>query len=440
MISLAIPMVVSYLGLMVMNLVDLYYLGQVSAAAIGGSGLAHALFSGFMIFGIGWISALDYLSSKSFGAGKLRDCHRWLVGGVWISVGFSLPASLFLYVLADHLEGFGVNPAVLAEVTPFLKIVSVSLLPCVLFNALRSSLSSKSVVRPAVVILGLANLLNAALNHYFVIGGWGGPRWGSQGSAIATDLARLFMVLAMGGVAWAVDRREGSYWRKLGWRPDWRRIREMSRVGLPSALQMTFEVGVFATSTALISRFSAAQVAAHQIVLNIASLTFMVPLGIGGATAVLTGQALGRGDLQEVLRVGWQGLGLGVGFMALSCLTLLNFPDAIVGFYTRDPEVLSVARGLVFLAGLFQVFDGAQTVASGAYRGVGDTRTSAWVNAIGHWGVGLPVGAYCGFALQLQARGLWIGLSTGLAVVAALLVVGWQGAVRRAERRVLNSG
>ncbi|NBV89614.1 MAG: hypothetical protein EBR88_08910 [Betaproteobacteria bacterium] len=201
-------------------------------------------------------------------------------------------------------------------------------------------------------------------------------------------------------------------------------------MGWPSAVQMSLEVGVFALSTGLAARFAAIDLAAHQLVLNTASVTFMVPLGISSAAAVLVGQAKGRGDAAEARRVGWRCLQIGVGFMALSCVTLLALPGPILGLYTNDPAVIGVGSSILFIAALFQLSDGAQVTGTGILRGLGDTRSSLVMNLIGHWLLGLPLGVLMGFVWGWGLRGIWIGLSIGLTAVALSLVWRWNAASR----------
>jgi MATE family multidrug resistance protein len=191
---------------------------------------------------------------------------------------------------------------------------------------------------------------------------------------------------------------------------------------------MSFEVGVFAAATALASRLSAQELAAHQVVLNTASMTFMVPLGISSATAVLVGQALGRNRMRQAARMGWKGLAYGIGFMAISSVSLLVFRHQILGVYTRDARVMEVGGQILLIAALFQLSDGAQTVATGALRGLGDTRTPMIVNLVGHWGIGLPVGIFLAFYRGWGLQGIWTGLSLGLTAVAvSLMWVWWRG-------------
>lgn len=426
MFELALPVVVGYLGIMLMGLVDLITVGHVSATATGAVGIGTSLFSWCMVFGIGLLFGLDYLISTAFGAGKPEDCHRAFVQGVYLAVGVSLPLMSLLIYVSYHLDQLGVHPEVTREAGPYLRILSVSLIPVLLFSACRQYLQGMSIVRPAVVVLAAANVINGLGNYTLVFGHGGLPALGAEGSAWATLLSRLFMMTSMFGyLAWW-DSRQLKLLRKLPFRLSLGPMRELIRLGLPSALQMTFEVGVFTVATTLAARLSPESLAAHQIVLNTASFSFMVPLGVGAATSVLVGQSLGRGDFRGVSKNGWRGFALGCGFMAFSCLIFLIFPSAIVGFYTHDLKVVEVGTGVMMIAAAFQLSDGCQTVATGALRGVGDTRTPAIANLVGHWLVGLPTGIFLCFRLGWGIRGLWVGLSIGLTTVALTLLWKWR--------------
>jgi MATE family multidrug resistance protein len=426
MLRLSIPVVVGYLGIMAMALVDLLFVGRVGPAAIGAMALCNSVFAWFLIFGIGLMTGLDYLVSHAFGAGRREDCHHYLTQGLVLSVALGLPLSGVLYLLAGHLDALGVNPEVAPGAADCLRIQAFSLIGVYVFAACRQYLQAMGVVRPAMLILLAANGVNALANWVLVFGNWGAPALGVQGSSGATLVSRIFMAGSIIAYAAWHGRRSGGWLASGPLALDWRKVGEILKLGFPSSLQMTFEVGVFAVSTALAARLATAELAAHQIVLNTASLTFMVPLGVGSATAVMVGQAQGRRDPAGAAASGWRGLALGTGFMLAACLAMLAWPGPILRFYTEDEAVLSVARGLLVIAALFQLSDGAQVVATGALRGKGDTRTPAIVNLCGHWLVGLPLGAWACFRGGWGLKGLWVGLSVGLTVVAGTLVLAWR--------------
>ena len=424
-IQLAVPVILSYVGIMAMGMVDLLFVGRVSAAAIGGVGVGTSWFSGLMIFGIGLLAGLDYLVSHAWGAGERERGYRYFQQGLIVAAGISLPITLMLWVLSYQLSRIGVNPEVIAHAGPYLRVVALSMLPSLVFTACRQYLQAQGSARPLIIIMILANGINALLNDALIFGHFGAPAMGSVGSAWATLFSRVFMLAALASWLVWLDAREDRLIARIPFALDRVALRRVLVLGVPSALQMSLEVGVFVVVTQFAARMRAVDLAAHQIVMNVASFTFMVPLGVSAATAVLVGQALGAGDKRRAVRRGYEGLALGMGFMALSGLFLLRFPFFVLSKYTQDPDVMQVGTQLLFLTAVFQLADGAQVVASGALRGVADTVTAMVANLCGHWLVGLPVGLICAFSFNMGLRGLWIGLSTGLITVAVVLLARW---------------
>lgn len=431
MFELALPVVISYLGIMTMGLVDLLCVGRVSAAALGAVGVGTSIFAWAMVFGLGLLTGLDYLVSHAHGAGKNQDGHLAWAQGFWVSWILGIPMTLALLFLSYHLEWFGLNPEVIAPSRDYLFVLSLSLIPVYLFAASRQFLQAQGSAKPAALILILANLLNALANWALVLGHAGFPAMGAKGSAYATLVARVFMLFSMFGVHFLYDRNRENNFEKLGIPFQSGSMRQLLKLGVPSSLQMTFEVGGFALSTTLAAKLASSALAAHQIVLNIASLTFMVPMGVSSATAVLVGKEMGRGEPEAAARVGWKGLGIGVGFMAVSSLCLLLFSTSLVHFYTNDAEVQVMAANILLIAALFQLSDGAQIVASGALRGLADTKSAMIANLIGHWGIGLPIGITLCFIYGKGLPGIWTGLALGLTTVAISLVWRWTHLCRK---------
>jgi len=425
MLRLAGPVALSFLGLMLMGVVDLHFVGKVSPTAIGAVGLGTSIFSWFMIFGIGLLTGLDYLVSYSYGEGKRERGFRYFVQGTLLVTALSLPMTGAMFIMADHLDAIGIHPGVIPETSAYLKILGLSLWPALLFTAFRLYLQAMGVAVPALIVLLGANVINALGNYAWVQGHWGFASYGAAGSAAATLVSRVLTALAMGGYAYYFDRRRKMAWQRSSFRVHRKDLAELIRLGTPSALQMSFEVGVFALSTTIAARLAPHYLAAHQVVLNTASMTFMVPLGIGSAAAVLVGQNLGRKNWRRARRIGWLAFALGAGFMACSGVSIYFFKAQIISIFTQDPAVTEVAASVMLIAALFQLSDGIQTVGTGALRGLGDTRSPMLFNLLGHWAVGLPLGLWLCFTRGHGLFGLWIGLSVGLTLVAASVLTKW---------------
>ena len=430
MLRLAGPVVLTELGWMAMGIVDTMMVGRVSAAAIGGVGIGSAIFYTVAIFGAGLLLGLDTLVSQAFGAGDLEDCHRSLLSGVYLTLPLTPLLMAALWVAARLLPAFGVRPEVVAEAVPYLYAITWSVFPQVLFFGVRRYLQSMNLVMPVLFALLTANLINIAANWVLIFGHWGAPAMGSEGAGWATCASRVYMTVFLLGYVFYYDRRQHVRLEHVSWRPDRRRLRDLVRLGLPAALQMTGEVGVFAAAATLLGRLEKESLAAHQIAINMASLTFMVPLGISAAAAVRVGQGIGREDPAGAARAGWTALLLGATFMSLAGLCLWLLPRPILGLFTRDPAVVERGVPLLFVAALFQLFDGLQVVATGALRGAGDTHTAMITHLIAYWVVGLPLGWVLCFRQGYGAPGMWSGLCLALILAGIVLSTAWYHRVR----------
>ena len=431
MFSLALPVVMAELGWMTMGLVDTLMVGRLGPEAIGAVGIGTSLFMAVCIFAMGLLLGLDTLVSHAFGAGRLDDCHRWLVHGVVLSLVLSAPITLIVLALSAALAGWGLHPDVLRLTQPYLNVLAWSIPPLLLYAAFRRYLQGMGVVRPVIVALVLANVLNAVVNWILIFGHWGAPAMGVRGSAWATVVARVVMAGVLLGVILYREqgRRPGLFETSL--RIEVSRMRRLVMLGLPAAGQVTLEVGVFAAATALAGRLPPASLAAHQIAVNIAAFTFMVPLGIGSAGAVRVGHAVGRRDRSGAARSGWTALLFGTVFMSSTAAAFVLMPRTLISAFTTDPTVVGIGISLLYVGAVFQLFDGLQGVATGVLRGVGDTRSPMLWNLAGHWFIGLPLGYSLCFVVGLGVVGLWWGLSTGLTICGVALLVGWSRRVAR---------
>ncbi|MCA1649547.1 MAG: MATE family efflux transporter [Acidobacteria bacterium] len=430
MLVLAVPVVLAELGWMAMGIVDTLMVGRLSPEAIGAVGIGSSLFMAVGIFAMGLLLGLDTLVSQAFGAGRLDDCHRWLHHGIFTSVVLTVPLMLVLWAISAGLDGWGLDAGVLTLTKPYLDALTWSVLPLLLYASFRRYLQGMSVVRPVMAALVGANLINIVVNWVLIFGKFGAPALGVAGAAWATVFSRVVMAGYLGIVIVMRERasRPGLFETSLRIDVGW--LRRLFMLGFPAAMQVTLEVGVFAAATALAGRLVPTQLAAHQIAINMAALTFMVPLGVASAGAVRVGHAVGRGDPGGAARAGWTALLFGTAFMACAAAAFLLMPRMLIGAFTTDPGVLATGVALLFVAAVFQLFDGLQGVATGVLRGLGDTRTPMLWNLAGHWAIGLPLGYALCFAFGLGVSGLWWGLSTGLIICGIALLTVWIRRVR----------
>lgn len=432
-LRLAGPVVASEVGWMAMWLADTIIVGRLGAEAIGAVSIGGSIFFAVAIFGLGMLLGLDYVVASAFGAGRVRDAHHALVDGLWLAVALAVVLTGLLHVIAPLLPLSGIQPAVLVDGIPYLYASTWSLLPLLLFTALRRYLQALGLVRPILLTILTANIVNVLACWVLVFGNLGAPALGPAGSGWATTASRVYMFVCLALYLVARERRHPTGLWQTSIAPAWDRLRTLVRLGFPAAMQITAEVGVFSVVTGLAARFEPAVLAAHQIALNSAAFTFMVPLGLSSATAVRVGHAVGRGDLEAARRAGWTALGLGLAFMSATALAFVSIPTVILGLFTADGTVLGSGVVLLLIAGAFQLFDGMQVVLTGALRGLGDTRTPMLVNLVGYWLVGLPFGWMLCFRRDLGVPGLWIGLCAGLVIVALTLLAVWARRSRAAR-------
>jgi MATE family multidrug resistance protein len=435
MLRLAIPIVLAELGWMTMAIVDTMMVGRQadSAVAIGAVSLGTVLYLVVAIPGTGIMLGLDTLVSHSYGAGDVEDCHRSLVNGVYLSLGLGPVLMGLIWLGEPLLRSLHIEQDIVGQAIPYLRTLNWSTLPLLLFFVFRRYLQGINLVKPVMFSLISANLLNLVGNWALVFGHLGFRAMGTVGSGWSTCASRSYMAFVLLVYCVYYDARYKTGLREASRLPHFPRVWRLLSLGFPAAMQFGIEVAVFAVAATLIGKLGAVPLASHQIALNTASLTYMVPLGISSAAAVRVGQALGRRDAPAASRAGWTALALGSCFMACMALTFWLVPHYIVRIYTPDPVVIRAASQLLFVAAFFQLFDGLQVVATGALRGTGDTRTPMFCHLAFYWLVGLPLGVYLGFRLGWGAPGMWAGLCVALIFIGSTLLYLWH----RKERSFL---
>jgi MATE family multidrug resistance protein len=435
MLRLAGPVVVIQVGMMTMGVVDTLMVGRVSARALAAVALGNLYFFGLAVFGMGTLLVLDPVVAQAVGAGDRSAIARGIQRGVLLAALLSVPAALLLLVAEPSMTLVRQPPDVVPLAAAYAFHLSPGVFPFFLFVVLRQSLQSMRVTAPILVAIIVANLGNALLNWMLIFGHLGAPPLGVVGSALATTASRWALALLLLGLAW---RRVAPYLRPLRpeiWSPA--PLARMLRLGLPIGCQYFFEFGAFALVALMMGWLGTMSMAGHQVAINLASLTFMVPLGVADAASVLVGQAVGRRDPPAIRGSAASALICGIGFMSCTAILFLSAPLGLARLYTPDPEVVMVAAVLIPLAGVFQVFDGTQTVAGGILRGLGETRVAMQVNVVGYWLIGLPVSYWLGIRLGVGPVGLWWGLVLGLGIVATVLLLRVRAALRREQRRVV---
>jgi MATE family multidrug resistance protein len=439
MFALALPIVLAELGWMAMGVVDVMVVGRLpeSAQAIGAVSVGTVVFYTVALLGMGLMLGLDTLVSQAFGAGDIQDCHHSLLQAIYVSIG-ATPILMALIWLAMELLGkFGIEPDVQRVSTRYVHAMLWSTFPLLLHYAFRRYLQGMNIVRPVMIALFTANIVNLAANWVLVFGNLGAPAMGVAGSGWATCLSRGYMTVFLGLYVVYNDRRRRTGLFDIPMRLDFARVRELVRLGLPAAAQMSIEVGVFAVAAVFIAKLDEVSLAAHQIAIIAISVAYMMPLGISSAAAVRVGQAIGRGDPRGAAMSGWTALALG-SLLELGVVGIFIAAGApIARRVTADHNIIDVAVGLLILAAIFEVFDGFQTVSTGALRGLGDTRTPMICHFVAYWICGLPTGWYLCFRRGWGVTGFWVGFVVALVPLGiVLLAVWWRKSAALVRHRV----
>lgn len=425
-LRLAGPVVLAQLGMMAMGTVDTIMVGHLptdgtAKIALAAVGMGNVIFFAGASFAIGVLMSLDPVVAQALGA-KDRSAV-----GLGIQRGLLLAGLLTLLVLApipfaERLLTALDQPEEVVPVTAaYLRAIAPSVPLFLLFGVLRQTLQALHRLRPMLFAIAIANVGNVLFNWAFIFGKLGLPAFGAVGSGYATSLSRVVMVGTLLWFSWPVLREYLLPWRRqaLALAP----LGRMLRLGVPVGFQSSLEFWAFGMVTVLMGRLGALEQSAHMVAIQLASISFMVPLGVGAAASVRVGLGVGRGDGAAVRRSAAVALVLGVGVMAVAAALFVALPESLTGLFSEDREILALAASLLPLAAAFQLFDGTQVVALGCLRGVGDTFVPMVINLVGYWVVGFPVGYGLAFHGGLGAHGLWWGLVAGLGTVAIVLAL-----------------
>lgn len=424
-VTLALPLILAQLAQVSMGLVDTLMVGRLGGGALAGVALGGNLFFFALIIGLGVMGAVSPTVSQAYGANDPGAAGRAVRQSFYIALFLTLPAFVLFWNAEGLLLRLGQEPATAALAAAWLRAIGWGYLPSLWLAGLRGLLEGISRPRPVMYIIFVGVGVNVLLNYTLVFGNFGFPALGAVGTGWASATVYWLMFLA---AALYVRRSLPLFGVFSSFpRPDPRTLRSLLVIGVPIGLTLGFENSLFSVTAILMGTFGTVSLAAHQIAIQVASFTFMIPLGVAAATAVRVGQAVGKRNLAEARRAGWIGIALSAGFMTLTALTFWFLPEQIAGLFLEadnpeDAAVVRTAAGFLAFAAAFQIFDGLQVSAAGALRGFKDTRVPMLISLVSYWGVGLSSGAVFALGLGLGGRGLWLGLVLGLAAAAALLV------------------
>ncbi len=438
-LTLALPLILAEVGWMSMGIVDTIMVGHMAnpALAISAAALGQVLYN-TIAFGIaGVLLGLDTFLSQSHGAGRFDEANRWLLHGLLLAAGLALTLILIIVFAPVFMLRLPIDRDILTVSVSFLGALNYGTPALFLYFTLRRYLQAFNHVRPIAWALVTANLINVIGNWLLIYGhSWGPihiPALGVTGAGLATSVSRCYLALFMIIALIQIERRHHYGLLSMVHHFEPTRIRRLALLGAPAGGQIFVEISIFGMVTFLIGTMGRLPLAGHEIALNCASFTFMVPFAISAAAAVRVGQAIGRNAPREAASAGWAAIALGAGAMACFSAILLLFPHLIAESFTTDNAVIAATIPLLFVAAIFQFFDGLQITATGALRGAGNTHAGLIVQIVGYWIIGLPIGYVFAFRLHQGAVGLWLGLCAGLIVAGIALTTIWRHTTRKLQ-------
>jgi MATE family multidrug resistance protein len=421
--QLAYPVIIGQLGIIMMGVVDSLMVGKLGAAPLAASSLGGSSAFIVLIIGIGVTYAVTPLVAIAVGAGKFEDCGIYFRQSLLVNTILSIIIVVIIYFAADLIQYFDQPEEVQDQAVDYMRIIGFSSIPLLLYQTYKQFIEGLSVMRPAMIITLIANLVNVIANWLLIYGNLGFPSLGLNGAGWATFASRAFMALALMGFVMNnkfFKKYDVSFHFKS---INWPVIKKILSLGLPSGIQYFFEVGAFAFAVVMVGWLGTAQLAAHQIAINLASISFMAVLGISVAGSIRVGNAVGMKDVAETRRAGFTATLLGASIMFGAGVIFILFRNFLPTLYVNDEVVISYASSLLVIAALFQISDGTQAVGIGILRGLTDVKLPTAITFIAYWIVGLPVGYLLGFTFKLGVQGVWIGLLLGLTTSAILLTL-----------------
>lgn len=430
---IAYPVMVSQLGHILVGVADSVMVGKLGAQPLAAVSLGTSIFSLVLTFGIGVSMAITPLVAAADGEGSKEMGGEVFRHGLVINLVAGLLLCAIVIATSFLLYYFDQPQAVVDLTIPYLSIIAVSLIPFMFFQSFKQYAEGLSYTRTAMYITVSANILNVALNYLLIYGKWGLPALGLNGAGWATLISRIAMGLAM--MAYA----QNTSWyqsRKVHIRQQLSRllVKRILRLGIPTGMQYIFEVGAFSFASIMMGWIGTKALAAHQIALNLAAISYMVVTGLAAAATVRVGNQLGMKDIPNMWRAGFTAMLMGWVLMIFSATVFIVFRHTLPMFYIDEMEVVELAASLLVIAAFFQLSDGSQAVGLGLLRGMADVKIPTVITLFAYWIVALPLGYWLAFKLEWGPQGIWIGLLTGLSVAAVLLFIRFQ----RFSKRLLH--
>lgn len=410
------------LGHVMLGVIDSAMVGKVGAASLAAASLVNGIFFLIIVVGIGLTMASTPLIAMAKGANKFPECGKTLNHSLVVNISFSVILMLLTFGASFLIPFINQPKDVVREAVPYLQILTLSIIPFILFQCYRQFLDGLSLPQPSMYVALLANVFHAFINWIFIFGKFGLPTMGLFGAGIATTFTRWLMGISL-MIFVLKSKKVRKFYPQLNFKPiDLSLIKKLLSIGLPSGFQYLLEVGAFALAAIMIGWFGKSQLAAHQIAINLASITYMITLGIASSGTIRVGEAAGMINIIQIRKAGLSAINLSVSLMFLFGIFFFVFKNLLPTLYINEKEVIAVASQLITIAALFQVFDGLQATTIGVLRGLTDTKIPMLISFGAYWLIGIPIALLLGFYFKLGAVGIWIGLLVGLASLGISLL------------------
>ena len=432
-IKLATPVAIGQLGHIMLGVTDSIMVGQIGAVPLAASSLVNGIVFLIVVFGLGMTLAITPLVSIARGKNEKVQCGVILRQSLLVNGAITILLLGILIFIADMIVYMNQEEAVAVQARSYAKIIAFSIIPFIIFQVYRQFIEGLAFTKPAMYITLMANLVNVFGNWVFIYGNLGMPAYGLDGAGYATLITRSFMAATL--VFHVLKaKRYTDYEPSFRYRNiNWPVIKELIRIGVPTGFQNFFEVGAFSFSAIMIGWLGSTQLAAHQIALSLASVSFMIILGISAAGTIRVGHAYGRKNINDVRQSGFLTTLFASSVMACFGIIFVVFRNKLPFIFTEDLAVIDIAAALIIVAALFQISDGAQAAGLGILRGITDVRLPMIFTFIAYWVIALPIGYFLGFTLKMEVVGIWIGLSAGL--TAAAIMLNWRFGIKTKNMR-----
>lgn len=422
-LTLAYPVMLSHLGQVTVHVADSMMVGRLGKEPLAGASFANSIFMVFLVMGIGMSYAITPQTAQADGENDIPKLAEILKHGVLINTIFGFLLA-FIIVSGEDLLWFLNQPEIVVELSlPYLKIIAYSLIPFMVYQAFRQFAEGLGFTKQSMYITIGGNIVNLILNYIFIFGKLGFEPMGLYGAGLATLISRIFMAILMVSFVY-FNHRFSQYWHALTFAKfSWKLVRINLNLGFPMAFQLIFEISTFSLAAIMIGWMGTVQLAAHQIAINMASITYMISLGIAAAATIRVGNQFGQKDYKTMRNAAMTCLIMAIGFMSIAAIIFILGRHFLPTLYIEDIQVINQAAILLIVAGLFQLSDGVQVIALGALRGMSDVKIPTFITLVAYWIIGLPLGYVFGFTLNQGALGVWYGLLAGLTIAAVLLFI-----------------